>query len=60
MVDATLASHNAAPATALLHAQKQNQAILGPYLVAPQIGVVKDFTAWVGGSNKLEDARARP
>ena len=45
MEDAKLAPQIAALATALLQAQQQNQATIGPTLVALQIGGVQDATA---------------
>ena len=60
MADDTLASQNAALATALLQSQKKNQTSLGIILLAHCIGGGKDATAWFGGFNRLEDSRARP
>ena len=59
MADDTLASQNAAFAMALLQSQQKNQTSLGTILLDHCIGGGKDATAWVRGSNRPEDTRAR-
>ena len=60
MTYTALETHNAALAIALLQSQQQNQATLGPALVAPQIEGGQESTTWAVGSNKPEYSRACP
>ena len=59
MADDILASQNATLAASILQAQQKNQAALVPELFSPQIVVGQDANAWVGGSSRPDDAKAR-